>query len=58
MKISSKETIESVGNKLKCRGISLERGWEIILAMALLSCEYIEVIGYGNDAQLKMVERR
>lgn len=38
-----------------CHGMYLGHGWDLIIAMLLSDCEYVEVHGFGSNAYFNKV---
>lgn len=50
---------DSIGHAkeiLDIHGVPLSRGWEIAMGMLLEGCDYLEVIGFGRNAQFRLCE--
>ena len=50
---------DSIGHTkeiLEAHGASLPRGWEIAMGMLLEGCDYLEVCGFGHNAQFRLCE--
>ena len=45
-----------IEEELKSYGISLGFGWHIMMSHFLEKCDYIEIVGHGDFAQLKLVK--
>lgn len=50
---------DSIGHArdiLEAHGVPLPRGWEIVMGMLLEGCDYLEVCGFGRNAQFRLCE--
>lgn len=50
---------DSIGHAkeiLDVHGVPLPHGWEIAMGMLLESCDYLEVHGFGRNAQFRLCE--
>lgn len=54
--ITKDMTWGQIEEELKSYGIVLGFGWHITLSHLLEQCDYIEVYGYGDFAQLKLIK--
>lgn len=50
---------DSIGHAreiLDTHGVPLPHGWEIAMGMLLESCDYLEMCGFGHNAQFRLCE--
>ena len=53
--IRKTDTIRDIKDILDCHGMSLGYGWELIITMLLIDCEYAEIYGFGTNAYFNKV---
>lgn len=54
--INKNMTWGEIEEELKSYGITLDFGWDIMLSHFLEKCDYIEIEGFGDFAQLRLMK--